>query len=406
VNNFGNDPSGETPDFDPLEPINFADLALQSPERGPVVIDGVLREGAVGTVVSGTKGRKSWAMGALIAAALTGGNWFGHAVTRGRVALIDGELTRATIFWRLGKIFEVLRVPPTAFDGLDVWDMRGRTKDVDRAVAAVRAKGAGYYKIVVVDPLYCFYPDTPGFSENDNAAMRRVYDELIGFAGDTRAATMVVHHASKGNQSDKGLTDLGSGAGAISRAGDAHIAFRPHAEKGAVVFEGVPRDFPDIIPSCWRWGFPLFQEAPDLDPTKLAGKRPQKNATQDFLDGGKATPPAWTPESYAANFITGEGKTLPRLQGEAAKEGIAERRAKALTEQAVEMGYAHEWPGRNGPGGCRKRYANIPCPITETDGPKERENAHARPPTPPAVRKRTRGGGDARKQSKAGGGGK
>lgn len=360
------------PEGPPFEPVNFMTLVEQRPERGPVVIDGSLREAAVGTLIGGTKTHKSFAVAALIAATLSGGTWFGQNVAQGRVALIDGELTLGTIYFRLRKVFEALGLDPAAIGrGLDVYNLRGRTKEAPRAIAAIRAKGPGYYKLVVVDPLYCFYPADPRFSENDNAGMRRVYDDIIALAVEIVAAIMVIHHLSKGGQSEKGLTDLGSGAGAISRAGDAHLAFRQHAEKGAVVFDGVVRDFPELVPTVWRWSFPLFVHAPDLSADDLVGKKKRKSDTTDFLADAK---PVWTAKSFAARFIGADGRTLPHIEALAGEEHISPNAAKRFTEQAIALNLAYTWPGKTGRNGTPNRFANVECPVTECGRPTPKKN--------------------------------
>ncbi len=57
-----------------------------------------------------------------------------------------------------------------------------------------------------------------GIDENDNAAMSQVYNAIDRYAEMLQASFILVHHSSKGSQSGKSVTDVGSGAGAISRA--------------------------------------------------------------------------------------------------------------------------------------------------------------------------------------------
>ena len=118
----------EEVELPPLSPVNFLDLATSNPQRGPAIIDGMLRVGAVGTLIGGSKTRKSWLVGWLISAALTGGEWLGHRVAKCRVLVIDGELTRATILFRLRKVFEALSIPADAGENLDIFDLRGAPK--------------------------------------------------------------------------------------------------------------------------------------------------------------------------------------------------------------------------------------------------------------------------------------
>ncbi|MGI6417616.1 MAG: hypothetical protein ACOX1P_18335 [Thermoguttaceae bacterium] len=61
-------------------------------------------------------------------------------------------------------------------------------------------------------------------SENDNAAIMSLYNVIDGYAARLNTAWVNVHHASKGDQSGKGTTDVGSGAGAQSRAADTHLS--------------------------------------------------------------------------------------------------------------------------------------------------------------------------------------
>ena len=90
------------------KPIPYTQLMAENPQRGPAIIGdderGLLRGGMVGTVVSATKARKSWLVGALAVAGVSGGEWLGYPVARGRVLLIDGELKLSTIHFRFGKI--------------------------------------------------------------------------------------------------------------------------------------------------------------------------------------------------------------------------------------------------------------------------------------------------------------
>jgi hypothetical protein len=81
----------------------------------------------------------------------------------------------------------------------------------------------------------------------------------------------LIHHSSKGSQSNKSVTDVGSGAGAQSRATDSHLILRPHEEPGTVVLEAACRSWPPIEPRCLIWEFPVWKPATELDPTALLG---------------------------------------------------------------------------------------------------------------------------------------
>ena len=82
---------------------------------------------------------------------------------------------------------------------------------------------------------------------------------------------MLIHHTSKGNQSIKNVTDVGSGAGAQSRAADAHLILRRHKDEDIVVLESVVRSFQPNPPVCLRWNYPLWDVDLSIDPKALDG---------------------------------------------------------------------------------------------------------------------------------------
>lgn len=371
-------------------PVNFATLAASRPERAPEIIHGIARRGFVTSLVSQTKARKSWLVGQLMMAVADSMPrfWLGHRVSNGRVLLIDGELTLATINFRLGRIAEALQVPAAAWANIDICPLRGRTKDAPKALAWAMAQPPETYSLIVVDPLYCFYPSQPGFSENDNAAMRTVFDQMIAFAGKTAAAVVVIHHSSKGSQAEKHVSDVGAGAGSIMRSVDAHLVLRAHREKDAVVFDGIVRDFPELTPTCWRWRFPQFEEAPELDPTDLAGTKQKKSKTAEFLEGGSKTPEL-DAKGFSAKFITDEPKQAAAIEAMAEAESISSRRCGQLLKQAVALGLAYRWGGSKGVPAmiCSK-------PPTLQDMACDDIHSRARtPPTPPIGAKTPYGAG-------------
>src|SRR5690606_36475560 len=102
------------------------------------------------------------------------------------------------------------------------------------------------FKLIICDAKYRFADHSR--SESDNAAETALYDMLDEYAGMTRASFVVIHHSSKGDQSDKRVTDVGSGAGAQSRAADAHIILREHEQDRTVVMDAAVRSFAPMQP--------------------------------------------------------------------------------------------------------------------------------------------------------------
>ena len=58
--------------------------------------------------------------------------------------------------------------------------------------------------------------------------MTEIMNALDSHAERLDCAFINIHHSSKGDQSNKSVTDVGAGAGVLSRAVDTHITLRPH----------------------------------------------------------------------------------------------------------------------------------------------------------------------------------
>ena len=143
----------------------------------------------------------------------------------------------------------------------------------------------------------------PGTDENDNAAMCRVYNTIDAYAEKLGAAFILVHHTSKGNQSGKGVTDVGSGAGSISRATDSHLILRPHEEPNCAVLEAAVRSWPPVEPRALRWTFPVWTPDDTLDPQQLRNFQTGTRAKKCSETNGEPDI-HWTPEQFVKTFLT------------------------------------------------------------------------------------------------------
>ena len=224
-------------------------------------------------VIASPKAGKSWLATGLAMQVVTGGVWLNtFECTKGRVLLIDGELHQETLAHRLPIVATEMGVPEEDFlDSIDVWALRGCGMDLFRLGDAIRRLDASSYSLIILDASYRFLP--AGISENDNAAVMTLYNTIDGYADRLDAAWVNIHHASKGDQSGKTTTDVGSGAGSQSRAADTHIAIRPHEDEGVAVLNAVVRSWPPAPQLAIRWQYPAWTLAEDVDPRKL--RKPQ-----------------------------------------------------------------------------------------------------------------------------------
>jgi len=272
------------PAFEDFPRFTLAELHEKFRVLSDPVIHGRVREGETMNFISDPKVGKSWMMYGLSICVATGTDWLGIPVARGRVLIVDNELHPSTLAHRLPTVGNAMGLRFADYrDVIDTWCLRGNLRSLQELLVAFKSLvKAGEYKLIIFDAKYRFA--SQGVSENDNAAETLIYNTLDQIAAETRAAVVVVHHASKGSQSDKRLTDVGSGAGAQSRAADCHMVLREHEDEGVYVLDAAVRSFPPVKPMALRWQFPVWVPDEWADAGKLRGKlnqQEQKRANRD-----------------------------------------------------------------------------------------------------------------------------
>jgi len=252
-----------------LDIANAADLMADNPSQREVLIDGLLRAGETMNVIASPKMGKSWLVLGLAVAVSNGQEWLGHRTRQSRVLIIDNELHRETLSFRLKRVSDEMGLPA---DQIDILSLRGQSMDIAMLNEMTKA-GKGIpikrYGLVILDALYRMFPAKT--NENENGAMTAIYNAADSIASVTKASVVIVHHSSKGDQSQKGVTDVGSGAGAIARAADTHLAIRPHALESSAVLEAVTRSFVSPQAETIVFNFPLWRAShiePELKQVK------------------------------------------------------------------------------------------------------------------------------------------
>ena len=283
--------SSETEAVVVVDPVPIGDLMVKHPELRPHVIKGLVRKGETCNIIAPAKKGKTWLTYNLSLDIVSGGVWFGeYECEEGRVLIIDNELHVETIAHRIPLVAESLGISPSAYHSrIDVMSLRGRLIDYYALGESIDAIKPDQYIAVIVDSHYRMYPE--GVSENDNAQIARVYNIIDQYAEQTQAAWFLIHHVSKGSQSDKTVVDVGAGAGSQARATDTHIILRPHQEPDHVVMEAAVRSWPPVEPITLRWSFPVWHRtklAPTLrrQPTRAQERQQQADAeaTREILD--------------------------------------------------------------------------------------------------------------------------
>jgi len=237
------------------------------------LIAGLLRREEVMNIVAAPKTGKSWLVLQLAIALTTGNTWLGRECTKSRVLLIDNELHEETESARLRYVANAMGVSNDELDGLSLGMQRGGAKSLYELPQQLKAinEEKMHFDVIVIDALYKALPKD--IDENSNGQITGIYNLIERIAREQKAAIVLVHHTSKGNQANKSVTDIGSGAGAQSRAPDTHLALRPHREKGVVSVSCCVRSFRPVDPFCIkRDDNYLWVIAPEYEPNDLEGK--------------------------------------------------------------------------------------------------------------------------------------
>ena len=333
------------PEALPLPIITAGVLVHRYPELRPAVIDGLLRAGETMNLIAAPKIGKSWLTYGLALAVATGKPWLDtFDTTAGRVLLVDNELHPETIAHRLPNVAAAMGIPwSDVADRVDVLALRGRLLALPALASGLRLQiKPGQYTVAIVDAMYRVLPATA--DENANRDMAAVYDTVDNLADLLQAAFVLVHHSSKGNQSEKSLTDVGSGAGSQSRAADTHLVLRPHEQDNVIVLDAAARSWPPLAARCLRWEYPLWVPALDLDPTQLRIGRPRK-ATAD-KSPPKTPEPPWTARRFADTFGQAEPQPRSVLLDSARAVGLSNNMAETLLRAAIDGKLLYPWPDR------------------------------------------------------------
>ena len=218
--------------------LTLDELKSKSPDRRPYVIEGLLRRGETMNLIAAPKTGKSWFVYNLAAKLATGGDFLGWTSPLNlKCMIVDNELHSEELAFRVGSVQDAMEV--SFGDSLHFSCLRGAAVDMNHIEEKLVAAGASRFDVIILDALYRFIP--AGTSENDNAQMMLIYNTIDRIARTFDCSVICVHHSSKGNQNEKQVSDVGAGAGAISRAADTQVVLFPHEQPGLVCIEAITR---------------------------------------------------------------------------------------------------------------------------------------------------------------------
>ena len=324
-----------------INPTPLSDLVAQNPEMREPLINGILRRGETCNIIAASKVGKSFLAAGLAWSVATGRDWLFHRVTKCKVLVIDNELHPETLADRLKTIADAMGIEESERNEIHTVTLRGLGINVDSVGQGISIP-EGEYGLVIVDALYRWLP--PKCSENDNGDMMRVYNRIDELAARWGAAVVIVHHSSKGDQSEKAVTDVGAGAGAISRAADTHLTIRPHDDPALCVMEAVTRSWPRPDPISIRYSYPIWEldeAVPALKPRRVSGEVKQKKMDADGKEEILRMIPDEKPigTRELRNLVGMGEERMRRLLGQLAQEGIVQlgKKKRKGTNKPIEV---------------------------------------------------------------------
>ena len=261
-----------------VECLTFSELKKSVCLRRPYVIDGLLRDGEIMNIIAPPKVGKSWLVYNLALATSCGKEFLGYSASRGlNVLLIDNELHWEELTWRVEQVAKHMNVNPG--NSLSMSCVRGMDISLAGIEKLLDEIDGDQFDLIIIDALYRVLPK--GASENDNAQMTQLYNRLDGIAAKNNSAIICIHHTSKGSQGNKDITDVGAGAGAISRAADTHLTFRPHRDEPYFVIDAVTRSGQSPEPVVAEFDWPIWETAADVLPELKQDGPPSKESQKE-----------------------------------------------------------------------------------------------------------------------------
>jgi len=203
------------------------------------IIEGLLREKEVATIVGAAKTAKTWFALALALKVAAGEQFLGMVTHRCRVLYLDFELKEGTFRKRMSMLSS--EKP----EGFFYQCLRGESRlpTLEEIAALVETEKFG---LVVIDSLY----RTGWLSvENCNDSTGRELTKLQIFTARTGCSLLCVDHTAKGGGSERSAVDAARGASTKGGFYDALLVLRP-TEKGPdpqgtyAILDAVLRDWP------------------------------------------------------------------------------------------------------------------------------------------------------------------
>ena len=200
------------------DPENLLEVWEHMPELAPSLINGVLRQGHKMLLAGPSKAGKSFLQIELCIAIAEGRKWLSWPCAKGKILYVNLELDPASCLHRFRDVYAALGWEPDNLENIDIWNLRGKSKPMDKlAPMLIRRAAKKNYIAVVIDPIYKVITG----DENSADQMANFCNQFDRVCTDLGVAVIYCHHHSKGAQGSKKSMDRASGSGVFARDPDA-----------------------------------------------------------------------------------------------------------------------------------------------------------------------------------------
>jgi AAA domain len=244
-------------------------LAEATEELPPELITGILLQRRRLLICGVSFGRKTWLCMQIAFCLSKGLLLFGKfKTTKIPVLYANLELLEASAKRRFRAIAKALKYEGDPFENLRIISSTEFTDIIENDFAEFLALQASDDKVkaVCIDPLWRLLGER---DENSVTGIGQVLKPFAKFSREADASAIATHHFAKGNAAIKDPIDRASGSGALSRDAATQLTLSGHRELDAYTIDIATNDFVKPDKFCVQFNYPIFELAPDLDPTEL-----------------------------------------------------------------------------------------------------------------------------------------
>ncbi|WP_251198053.1 AAA family ATPase [Anaerotardibacter muris] len=239
-----------------LETVSATRDKSKIPERPPALIEGIVRERGKFLIDGPAKGWKSFLAIQLAISIATGKEWLGFPCKQGKVLYVNLEIDDNQFRMRVADIATAMDVDNDLLESnLDIMLRTAEPFDAAELATSLISKfRQDKISLVLIDPMYFLVNG----SENETHVIKEFCEQVDRICKVLGCAVGVVHHHSKGSQTQKDVTERSCGSSVLGRYFDAIMDvswLKP--DENAMRMEFALRDYPEQRPVNYRFEHPL-----------------------------------------------------------------------------------------------------------------------------------------------------